>query len=121
MVILPPHGALDGIPQSAGSVGVNKVVSSNLQDVSLRLSNWVETHGYWSADDTDWNVNAVPRGENLAKVMVRHFWRPSVFDRWEMTGRGLTSKAPDFAVELSGGRPIAGHLCQHLCSLPRRR
>lgn len=34
--------------------------------------------------------------------MVRHYWKPSVFDRGEMTPHGLASRSPDVAIELTG-------------------
>jgi hypothetical protein len=46
-------------------------------------------------------------GGRLATVEQRHFWRPSVFDRWRMTLGGLQRAAPDFALQLVGD--TAGH------------
>ena len=77
-------------------------VKDDLPVVAAQLDDWAAANGYESGDIAAGEVYLVPRGGKLASIQIRHLWRPNVFDRWEMTWRGLKSNAPDYAVTLIG-------------------
>jgi hypothetical protein len=77
-------------------------VKRDLADVTAALGAWADEHGYQEGDNSAWDVQTVPQGDKLARIEVRHLWRPNVFDRWEMTTHGLQNRTPDIALTLIG-------------------
>jgi hypothetical protein len=94
LIISPPAGYV--------MVETPVVLDSDLPTVAVQLDDWARENGYQNGDNATGEVYLVPRGGKLAAVQTWHLWRPNVFDRWEMTSRGLKSKAPDYALILIG-------------------
>jgi serine/threonine protein kinase len=114
MTLLPlaPYAfAMFVVPDAMGTrfrdQGQPVTVDADIKTVMQRIDAWTEAHDFASGDFYSWQVNRVPTGGALATVEQRHYWRPNVFDRWQMTLRGLQRAAPDFALEIIGD--AAGH------------
>jgi hypothetical protein len=85
-----------------GTAARNVQASDKLESVLSRLDRWVLVNDYAMGDRSAFEITQLPKGEKLARVELRHLWKPSLFERWEMTTSGLQRRAPDIAVELIG-------------------
>ena len=72
----------------------------DLQTVVARLEGWANANGYEKGDTSRWTLNSVPQRQTLANLERLHFWKPNVFDRWQMTPTGLRRASPDLSFQI---------------------
>jgi hypothetical protein len=89
----------------------------DLAAVVSRLEKWASENSCREGYSSAWKVSSIPQGEPLAEVQLRHYWRPNVFDRWQMTPKGLKRKGPDVVVEIVAGTK-SKQVTVRLTSLP---
>src|SRR5256885_16553125 len=60
-----------------------------------------------SGDEASWLLATVPKGEVVGEVRLIQAWKPSPFDRWRMTWRGLKRISPHLVLKtISGSNPV---------------
>ena len=80
----------------------NLTVNASVEQVSAALAKWAEQNGYAPADQMRWDIQTVPKGDKLGQVALFQAWKPAVFDRWQMTRRGLCRISPHVVVQVIG-------------------
>ena len=78
-----------------------------METATKAIQIWADANGYAIGDAMDWNLNAVPTGERVARVRLREAWMPSPFDRWHSTLWSFRRASPLLAFELVGSEQPA--------------
>jgi hypothetical protein len=95
--------------RGAGLGPQNREIRTNLQvdAVKSTVLECVLKAGYQPCGYDLFAFEAVPKGATLAQVQRLQYWKPSPFDRWRFTWRGMQRISPHFIVQLlSSEHPV---------------
>ncbi len=77
-------------------------VPATVQQVQMALQRWAAENAYARGDDIRWSLATVPKGETVAETALFNAWKPSPFDRWQMTTSGMRQITPHIAAQIVG-------------------
>ncbi|PYK62562.1 MAG: hypothetical protein DME21_05905 [Verrucomicrobia bacterium] len=77
------------------------------EQTAQAIEEWAQRAGYATGDQASWLLATVPKGEVVGEVRLIQAWKPSPFDRWRMTWRGLKRISPHLVLKtISGSNPV---------------
>ena len=78
-----------------------------VEQTAEAIEEWAQRAGYATGDEASWLLATVPKGEVVGEVRLIQAWKPSPFDRWRMTWRGLKRISPHLVLKtISGSNPV---------------
>ena len=80
----------------------NREIRSGLNVGAVRSTvlDCVFKAGYQPCGSDSFAFDTVPKGVTVAQVQRLQYWKPSTFDRWRFTWRGMQRISPQFVVQL---------------------